>query len=120
MLNEKEFHKSRIAFMIINQEVIFLENSPMSHIEWYTSLGLPIEKFDNIVRGYTKDNKIIYYKGDFLYDEEVLDVAKNTSYKIMEYIGNFNLKVFAGVTKGEIGAEWDPTIEISSVNLKKK
>jgi len=70
--SEQKFHVSRIAFMIINNEIIYLENSKMSHIEWYKSLGYKEEDFNNIVRGYTKDNKIIFYKGDFLYDDKQL------------------------------------------------
>ena len=104
--------------MIIENEILYLNNSAMSHIEWYTSLNLPTEKFDSIIRGYTKNDKIIYYKGDFEYDDEVIDVAKNTCSQIMGKIGNYDLKVYAGVTKGEVGTEWEPSVEINFIKLK--
>ena len=37
--------------MIINNEILFLDNSEMSHYEWYTSLNLNKEDFKNIDRG---------------------------------------------------------------------
>ena len=47
----RKFHKRRIAFMIIDNEIMFLEHSTMSHYEWYTSLKYKKEDFKNIVRG---------------------------------------------------------------------
>ncbi|MBE6160083.1 MAG: hypothetical protein E7157_03440 [Lactobacillales bacterium] len=116
--SEQKFHVSRIAFMIINNEIIYLENSKMSHIEWYKSLGYKEEDFNNIVRGYTKDNKIIFYKGDFLYDDETINTAITFAPIIKEYINNENAEVYAGVIKGKIGEQWEPCLKIE-VNTKK-
>ena len=69
MNNEQEYHKSRIAFMIINDEIIFLEYSIMSHREWYESLSLKQENFKKIVRGYILENKAVFYKGEFFLDK---------------------------------------------------
>ena len=41
----RKFHKKRIAFMIINNEILFLESSEMSHYEWYISLNLKKQDF---------------------------------------------------------------------------
>ena len=112
---ETMFHKSRVAFMIINSEILFLENSGMSHIEWYTSLNYPIENFDNIVRGYYKEGKIIFYKGDFIYDEDVINQANKFANKIKEYVKDNDAKVYAGIIKGEIGEMWPPAIEIENL-----
>lgn len=109
---ESKFHQSRVAFMIIENEVIFLRNSSMSHFEWYLSLGLPSDKFDEIIRGYYKEGRIIFYKGDFLYDDEVIEVAKCYGDYIRQEVGDADALLFAGVKKGEIGEVWDPVIEI--------
>ena len=41
----RNFHKKRIAFMIIDNEILFLEHSTMSHFEWYTSLNYKKGRF---------------------------------------------------------------------------
>lgn len=35
---EANFHKSRIAFMIINEKIEYLANSTFSHEQWYTKM----------------------------------------------------------------------------------
>lgn len=109
---EKELHTSRIAFMIINDEILYLINSEMSHKEWYTSLNLNLDNFDNIVRGYVKNNKIFYYKGDFTYDEEVINTAKKTMNQIRNETNNINAEVYVGINKGKPNEEWEPELKI--------
>ncbi|MBO5477217.1 MAG: hypothetical protein J6A15_05630 [Clostridia bacterium] len=109
---ELEFHKSRVAFMIINSKIYFLENSDMSHKEWYLSLGYDIEKFEDIVRGYYREGEIVFYKGDFIYDEHVIKLAKQYSQKIKKHVKDFNAKVYVGVIKGKVGQIWQPDLEI--------
>lgn len=71
----KSILNGRIAFMIINNQILFLKDCVMSHNKWYKSLNLPEEKFSITIRGFVKDNMIIYYKGDFNYDDEVIEFA---------------------------------------------
>jgi len=112
---DKEFHTSRIAFMIINNEILYLENSEMSHKEWYISLELNLDNFDNIIRGYVKDNKIVYYKGDFTYDEEVINITVKTMNQIKNETNNINAEVYVGVNKGNPNEEWKPIQKIDSM-----
>lgn len=105
---EKKFHNSRIAFMIIDNEILYLENSSMGHIEWYRSLGYDENNFENVVRGYYKDGKIIFYKGDFIYDSETIEWAKKVYKDIMKKVNNMNSEVWVGVEKKEVGKEWPP------------
>ena len=109
---EVTFHKSRLAFMIIDDEIMYLENSGMSHIEWYRSLGLDENRFNDIVRGYYKNGRLIFYKGDFMYDDETIECAKKYARIIKEKVNDNNLEVWVGVEKGEIGTEWNPIIKI--------
>lgn len=111
---ELEFHKSRVAFMIIDSKIYFLENSNMSHKEWYLSLGYDIGKFEDTVKGYYREGNIVFYKGDFIYDEQVIKIAKEYSSKVKEYVKDFNAKVFVGVVKGKVGEIWQPDLEIKS------
>lgn len=104
--NDRKFHKSRIAFMIINDEILFLEDSDMSHKEWATKLGVEIETFKQIVRGYYKDNQIIFYKGNFIYDDQTKMIAYNYIDKIKEYCGLESVDVYLGIKVGEPGEIW--------------
>lgn len=117
MNKEEVFHESRLAFMIIDDEILYLKNNKMSHKEWYFLLFNSLKNFNDVVRGYAKDDRIIYYKGDFEYDSEVIEVAKKTHNKIMDEFNNYNCRVFVGVIKGEIGEEWEPDLEL---NFNKK
>lgn len=116
---EQKFHQSRVAFMIIDDEVMYLRDSGMSHLEWYLSLGLSEDKFDEVVRGYYKNGRIIFYKGDFSYDEEVITCAENYSGYIMKEVQDDDALVFAGVKKGKIGEPWDPVVQITTKKRKR-
>ncbi len=54
---------NRILFMIIDDQVKYLTDSNMDHREWYVSLGLDPNNYENIVRGFVMDGKIIFFKG---------------------------------------------------------
>lgn len=108
MDRELEFHKSRIAFLVMDNEILYLENSPMSHKEWYLSLGYKEENFNHVIRGYLKDNKLVYYKGDFMYDDEVIQKALETEDIIKKHCDKLNAITYCGVIKGEVGEDWPP------------
>ena len=103
---EQQFHKERIAFLIINDSVLFLENSGMSHKEWFESLKIDTVDFEQVVRGYVKDNNIVFYKGDFIYDDEVIKKAYEFYKHIMEKTHLHNADVYCGVQKGKVGEVW--------------
>ena len=105
----RKFHKKRIAFMIIDNEIMFLEHSTMSHYEWYISLNYKKENFKNIVRGYIIDSRAVFYKGDFYYDDEVIKKAKEYGELIKKKYKIKKLELWVGVNVGEIGEIWPPT-----------
>lgn len=111
-ITEQEFHKSRVAFMIVENKIIYLENSTMSHIEWYLSLGYKKEEFDNVVRGYYRNGEIVFYKADFIYDDEVIEKAKKVNNDIKKYVNDKNANVYVGVKKGKVGELWEPELRI--------
>lgn len=107
---EKEFHKSRIAFMIIENDIIFLKNSTMSHYEWLKSLGIKMKKedFNKIVRGFYLDGKAIFYKGNFEYDDDCISIAIKYALKVKEISNLDEIEVWCGQNIGEIGSLWTP------------
>ena len=96
---EKDFHQRRIAFIIINDEILFLKNSTLSHYEWYKELTGSEDRneFNKLVRGYYLDGSVTFYKGDFKYDEECIKAANDYCYKIKDYCKVDKLKVYCGV-----------------------
>lgn len=111
-MKENEFHKKRIAFMIINDEVKYLIDSVMSHEEWFNSLNFNKEDFNTIIRGYYKDNKLIFYKGNFIVDDDVVRIAKEKKDEIIKELDLKDVTVYCGVKKGVIGEEWPPILKI--------
>ncbi len=105
---------NRVLFMIVNNQIKYLTGSDMDHREWYNSLGLDINSFDNIVRGYVIDNKIIYFKGMmFNYDEEVIKAARVFTPSIRSYLGNPSLEVYCGIIVNGQGQKWEPVLRIN-------
>ena len=110
LTNEEKLHIDRVAFMIIEDNILYLRNSKMSHIQWYESLNLPLDKFKNVIRGYAKKDKIVFYKGDFVYDDEVIAIALKVQETIKRETNCEGAKVFCGVIKGVVGEEWEPKL----------
>ena len=73
--NVEDFHKQRTAFLIINNNVLFLTNSKLSHFEWAQTLNVTEETFKTLTRGYVLNNDIIFYKGKFEFDDQVVSDA---------------------------------------------
>ena len=70
------YMSNKTLFMIIDNQVLYLSDSNMDHREWYVSLGFDSSSFDNVIRGFIADNKIIFYKGFFQYDDSVIKAAE--------------------------------------------
>lgn len=104
----------KVLFMIINNEIKFLENSTMDHREWYQSLGFDPNVFDQIVRGYVLEHKIVFFKGiNFNYDEEVIQMARKYSPSIRDYCHDPSLEVYCGIVVQSYGSKWEPVLRIS-------
>ena len=106
--NVEDFHKQRTAFIIINNEVLFLTNSKLSHFEWAQSLGVNEEVFITLTRGYVLNGNIVFYKGKFEFDDNVVADAHTYAKKIKSKCGLKVARVYAGVVVGEIGTLFPP------------
>ncbi len=109
---ERDFHINRIAFIIVDNEIKYLRNSSLSHKEWCLSLGISDESYNNLVRGYIKDNEIVYYQGDFKYNDYVIKVCTDTYERVAKDNNLKDYSVYCGVIKGKIGEKWKPILKV--------
>lgn len=104
---------NRLLFLIFNGEIKFLTSNIMDHREWYRSLGGNDADYDNVVRGFVMDNKIIFVKGPKLsYDSNVVEIAKKCGPLIRQQLNNPDLVICCGVIPGENGDRWEPIMFI--------
>lgn len=112
---------NKIQFMIINGDVQYLQNSTMDHREWFISLGGNPADFEQVIRGFIMDNKIVFFKGmNFNYDQQVMNAAIMYSEKIKQAMNNPKLEVYCGITISSQGAKWEPVVKINDSELLKE
>lgn len=93
----RDFHRRRKAFVIINEKLEFLpEGSSMSHYEYCQTKGLSKEEFNQITRGYYLNGNVIFYKDNFIYDEEVIENALQVIDEISEKIRVYEFEIYFG------------------------
>ena len=83
----KEFHCVRRMFLIREGTVILgPPNSPMSHRDWFESIGLDGKKtIEECVRGFVDDRGLFFYTGkDFNTDEKVENELIDGLYNSLE------------------------------------
>ncbi len=101
----RELHRKRKAFIILKGKLDFLpDNSDMSHFEYCQSIGIDKEEFNKITRGYFMDGRVVFYKDNFIYDDDLIEeallfineIAKALSKNEMDiYFGHIPEKNFA-------------------------
>ena len=69
----RDFHKRRIAFIIIDNNIHFIKNSGMSHWEVCERMNISKEIFNKLTRGFYLNGDIVFYKDNFIYDENVIE-----------------------------------------------
>ena len=105
-----------ILFMIFNNEVKYLNNSNMDHREWFLSLGGNPDDYPNLIRGFISNGKIVFYKNNFSYDEEVVKAAKRYAPSMKVVLGD-NLEVWCGVLPGRPGEKWEAIMKLNNDEL---
>lgn len=101
---------NKVVFIIFNNQVIFQTNQNQDIKEWYISLGGDINNFDNLIRGFVMNNKMVFFKTDFKYDQEVIDAALTFSQYIKTVLKNDNLKVCCGILTNGMYDSWEPIL----------
>lgn len=104
----KDFHKKRIAFIIYQDKVFYIKDSSFSHWEFAQTLGITKEEFDELCRGYFLDGKLIFYKGNFIYDDTLIRVAKTYFDEIKKELNLEKVNVYFGQKIGKPGEAWLP------------
>ncbi len=93
----RDFHKQRKAFIILDEKLEFLpEGSSMSHYEYCQTKGLSKEEFNQITRGYYLNGNAVFYKDNFIYDEEVISNALKVVDEIAKTIGIDEFNIYFG------------------------
>lgn len=100
-------HKERRAFIILNGKLEFLpEGSSMSHYEYCQTKGMSKDEFNKITRGYYKNGRVVFYKDNFIYDDEVISNGLKVLDLISSVIGVSEFDIYFGhitenITPGE-------------------
>ena len=107
----------RILFIIINDEIKFLTNPNKDHREWFLELGGKEEDYQKVIKGYIMDGMIVFFKENFNYDMEVINLAKKCAPLIRKQLGRPNLKVCCGIQPGQNGSKWEPIMTLTEEEL---
>ena len=93
----RDFHKQRKAFIILDGKLEFMpEGSGMSHYEYCNKKGLSKEEFNKITRGYYLNGNVIFYKDNFIYDDEVISNALKVIDEISKKINVNEFNIYFG------------------------
>ncbi len=106
--SETKYHLDRIAFAVLPNGILVLtKNDSRGHKEWLKEdFEIDDKSFEEIVRGYIKDNKVVTYIGSEFKpvndDQRILQIVENLS-TLADGKG-----IFDGVHVGKVGEEWEP------------
>jgi hypothetical protein len=93
----RDFHKQRKAFIILNGVLEFLpEGSAVSHYEYCQTKGIDKETFNTITRGFYLNGNTIFYKDNFIYDEELIKEALEHVNEIAEKVNEEKFEIYFG------------------------
>ena len=97
--SDDDLHKRRRAFIILNDELYFIEKgSTQSHWEYCTENfpNMSKEEFNMLVRGFFLDGDIVFYKGKFEYDDEVIESGLKNLVKIKDELQVTSMEIYFG------------------------
>lgn len=93
----RDFHKNRKAFIIHKNNLEFLPfGSAMSHFEYCQSKGIEKAEFNTLTRGYFLAGNLVFYKDNFIYDNEVINEASKHLEEISHIVGETEFNIYFG------------------------
>ena len=93
----RDFYKQRKAFIILNDILEFLPyGSPMSHFEYCETKGLDKNSFNKITRGYYLNGNVVFYKDNFIFDENVINEALKYLEEISTKVSSNEFEIYFG------------------------
>lgn len=104
----RDFHSKRRAFVIYKNKLIFIkQGSSLSHWEFCSSkLNLNKDLFNQLTRGYYLDGNLVFYKDNFIYDDNVIKEALMYVNQIKKTLNLINVKIYFGLIVGNSGENW--------------
>lgn len=102
----REFHKRRIAFIVIEDKLYYIKNSEQSHWEFCQKRGVSKEQFNKMTRGYYIDGNIVFYKGNFTYDEDLIKDGLKYIMKIKEDCKLGEMQIYFGLRIPKENEPW--------------
>ena len=122
-MEEKEYHRSRRMFFVINNELVLPEmGSDKSHKEWLETNGYSQEDSKNIIENNLRgvinpDGSLRFFVGKNRVINE--EIEKNFFEILPELVKTFNLKpetvIGGGVKQGNIGEVWPAIKEYGQI-----
>ena len=122
-MEEKEYHKQRRMFFVINGELVLPEmGSDKSHREWLETNGYSQEDSKNIIENNLRgvinpDGSLRFFVGKNRVINE--EIEKNFFEILPELVKTFNLKpetvIGGGVKQGNIGEVWPAIKEYGQI-----
>ena len=93
----RDSHKNRKAFIIHKNNLEFLPfGSAMSHFEYCQLKGIEKAEFNTLTRGYFLAGNLVFYKDNFIYDNEVIDEASKHLDEISHIVGETEFNIYFG------------------------
>ena len=95
--SSRELHMARKAFIIYHGQLDFLpEGSAMSHYEFCKTLGISKEDFNQLIRGYFLKGNLVFYKDNFVYDENLIQESLKYVPDISKIINENTFNIYFG------------------------
>ena len=108
---------NQIIFVIFNNQIHYSQDPNIDYRQLYLSVGGDDNTYDAAIKGIIVKDKIIFFKGNFTYDKDVIDMACKCAPLIKEQVNNPYLKVYCGINRQDEGTAWEPIMEIKDEEL---
>lgn len=93
----RNFHQNRRAFIIYNNTLEFLPyQSEMSHFEYCSKKGIHKDDFNELTRGYYLSGNLVFYKNNFIFDDELISDALNYIPEISAILNLTDFNIYFG------------------------
>lgn len=126
-LSEKEtedvtkFHKSRIAFAFLEDGTMACNTNDEREHRVYLEedIGVNEERFQNLVRGYIKPGRIVFYRTSkfLMIEEDLMPYIEHVGVLVVQSYGKGKYEVWNGVMIGTPGEEWEPVEVLGILDL---
>lgn len=96
--NRRSFHRERRAFIVYKNKLDFMpENCDMLHFEYCQTKGISKAVFNKLTRGYYVNGDLVFYRGNFVYDEKLVEHALKYVNKFSEIIKKDEFNIYFGL-----------------------